>query len=448
MAVRIPPGPCGGQDLRSMRNAPLQFVTELAHTYGDLTRHEADGETVYLLNRPDLARHVLKENWTNYTKERTPDDAMLRPLLGDGLLTSSGEHWARQRRMCAPAFRRGEVLGFDAIIVEAATGLTARWRAAATAGRPVRVDHDLTALTLAVMVRAMLGADLGAIGEGFGRAVDAVNRFVGHYVPGVDADPADTARRRAEYLRAQAFLDTVVRTIVAARQAAGDAGRRDLLGAMLVAMHDQGEAAMSATELRDQVLTIVMAGHETTAKALTWTLYLLDQHPRVAARLREEVDAALGGRPPTAEDLPALPYCRAVLEESMRLYPPVWLISRRAAGTDEIDGYHVAAGTLVCISPWVLHRHPKYWDDVETFAPERFIPGQAADRPSHLYLPFGGGPRICVGQHFAMVEAVLVLAVIVASLRLATVPGFVVEPEALVTLRPRNGLVMTVKARN
>jgi cytochrome P450 len=202
--------------------------------------------------------------------------------------------------------------------------------------------------------------------------------------------------------------------------------------------------SLSETELRDQVLTLIMAGHETTAKALTWTVYLLDGHPAEAARVREEVDRVLAGRPPTAADLPDLPVCRRAVQEAMRLYPPVWLISRRAAGPDEIDGHPIPAGSLVCVSQWVLHRHPHYWDRPAEFVPERF---DGADLPSHLYLPFGGGERICIGQHLAMAEATLVLAMVLQTVRLELEPGFTVEPEALVTLRPKYGMRMTVRSR-
>jgi cytochrome P450 len=435
-ARRRPPGPDGDRDLRAMRDAPLEFLTQMVQAYGDLTSHHTDGELVYLVNRAELVRYVLKENNTNYSKDRTPDDTMLRPLLGNGLLTSSGAEWARQRHLCAPAFRPGVVEGFDGVITEAATHLTDRW--AASSG-PLRVDHDFTSLTLTVIVRAMLGADLLGIGEGFGRAVDAVNRFIGHYVPEDDTDPEDTARRRAGFVNAREFLNLVTRMIISARRADPNDTRHDLLAAMI--------ASMSDAELRDQVLTIIMAGHETTAKALTWTVYLLDQNPSAASSVYAEVDRVLGGRVPTAADLPSLVECRRAIEESMRLYPPVWLISRRAVGPDVIGGYDVEPGTLICISPYVLHRDPRYWTDPLTFRPARFAPSIAATRPSHAYVPFGGGPRVCIGQHLALVEAVLVLATVAQRVRLRLVPGHPVEPEALVTMRPRHGMVMTAQAR-
>ncbi|MER7772888.1 cytochrome P450 [Kitasatospora sp. NPDC096140] len=423
-----------------MRESPLDFITDLARRYGDITRHRADGDTVYLLNRPEYAKHVLKDNGANYTKEGTPDDAMLRPLLGNGLLTSNGADWARQRHLTAPAFRPSAVRSFDTIVTDATAGMLERWRPSVESGAPLEVDQHFTALTLGILTHAILGADIDGIGEGFGRAVDAVNRCIGHYVPNPDPDPADTARRFADFGRARVFLNTVTRTLIASRRAGGSStAGGDLLDTMM-----SGDHLVSDEDLRDQVLTIVMAGHETTAKSLTWTLYLLDRHPEELAKVREEVDRVLGGRPPTAADLQDLPACRRAIQEAMRLYPPVWLISRRAVEHDVIGGYDVEPGTLVCVSQWVLHRHPGHWDAPDAYRPDRF---DGATLPSHLYLPFGGGDRICVGQHFAMLEAVLVLATLLQSVRLELVEGFPVEPEALVTLRPKHGMTMIARPR-
>jgi cytochrome P450 len=436
----LPPGP-GACDLRAIRDDPLRFLAETVAAYGDIACYTAGGETGYLVNRPDLARQVLKDNSANYTKQATPDFLMLRPLLGNGLLTSEGDAWARQRHMCAPAFRRSQVEHFAAVMTSAAQDLVERWRPAMAAGTPVRVDHDLTALTLQVVIAAMFGADFAGLGQGFGRAVDAVNGFIGHYLPEDDASSPQAALAHARYARAAGFLDQVARAIITARRAGAGAERDDLLATLLATSAD-----VTDTELRDQVLTIAMAGHETTAKSLTWTLYLLDRHPEVAARLRDEVDAALGGRLPTAADLPKLATCQQVIEEALRLYPPVWQITRRALGPDVLDGYDVIPGALIAISPYLLHRNPRYWDEPEAFRPERFATGSAG-YPSHLYLPFGGGPRICIGQHFALVEATLVLATLLREVRLEVAPGFPVEPEALVTLRPRHGLLMIPRPR-
>ncbi len=441
-ATVLPPGP-GECDLTAMRADPLGFLSSVTHAYGDVVSYTTGGQRVYLINRPELARRVLRDNAANYTKDGTPDLVMLRPLLGNGLLTSEGDDWARQRHLCAPAFRRSQAETFNTVITSAARDLLARWRPAIAAGTPVRVDHDLTALTLQVVITAMFGTELASLGEQFGRAVDAVNSFIGRYVPGEDSGP-DMALAAARYARACAFLDQIIRTIIGARRAGACPARPDLLAALLAPGEEDGE--VSETELRDQVLTMAMAGHETTAKSLTWTLYLLDRHPEIAARVVAEVGEVLGGRPPAAADLPRLALCRQVIEEALRLYPPVWQISRHATGPDVIGGYAVTPGSLIGISPYLLHRHRAYWAEPDEFRPERFAVG-ADDRPSHLYLPFGGGPRICIGQHLALVEATLVLATLLQQIRLEVVPGFVVEPEALVTLRPRHGLLAVPRPR-
>jgi enediyne biosynthesis protein E7 len=436
--------------MRTMRDAPLDFLVDMTTTYGDIACHEVNGETVVVVNRPDLAAHVLRDNQANYTKSGTPDDLMLTPLLGTGLLTSEGDQWSRQRQMCAPPLRRRPVEAFDTIMTGAAHDLLERWRPAIDKGEPVRLDHDLTSVTLAVVVRSILGSDITGVGGRFGQAVDAVNRFIGHYVPGGTNDAA-TARELAQseigFREARTFLDRFVQTIIAARRVQSPNSEPDLLATMLAAHDGTNGVAMSDTELYDQVLTFIMAGHETTAKALTWTCYLLDRHPDAAQMVRGEIDGVLGGAVPTAAHLSRLPYTRSVIEEAMRLYPPVWLISRRAVDFDQVAGYDIMPGTLVCISPFTLHRHPEYWEEPEEFRPERFEPQRVALRPSHLYLPFGGGPRICIGRFFAMTEATLVLATLLQAVTLQLVPGFPVEMEALVTLRPRHGMVMIPRRR-
>jgi enediyne biosynthesis protein E7 len=434
----VPPGPADEIDAAAIRSDPLRFLSDLTK-YGTLCSHRTGGERVYVLNSPDLARRVLKDDYTSYTKAGTPDDHMLSPLLGDGLLTSNGETWARQRHLCAPSFRRAAVEEFDSLMTAAAADLADRWGRAADVQQKIRVDHDLTSLTLRIVVAALLGSDQADLGQGFGRAVDAINRFIGHY-DGMAPMTGDMAARRDAYVAAERFLRGAVALLIAARRLSGPAGHHDDL---LAAMMDSG--GLSDRELHDQVLTMVMAGHETTAKALTWTLHVLAGQPQIAGAVRDELRLVLGGRVPSAADLPALGLTRRVVDEVVRLYPPVWLISRRATRDTELGGYPVPGGTLVCISPWTLHRNPAYWPDPERFDPDRFLADAAAIRPSHAYLPFGGGPRVCIGRAFALTEAALVLATILPRLSLERIPEVPVEPEALVTLRPRNGLVMSVR---
>lgn len=442
--LTVPPGPAEQIDPLIIRRDPLRFLADMAARHGELASHLTGGERVYVLSAPDLARRVLKDDYPSYSKAGTPDDHMLSPLLGDGLLTSNGETWARQRHLCAPSFRRAAVEEFDGLMTNAALDLVDRWGAAGDDGQPVRVDHDLTSLTLRIVVAALLGSDQADLGRGFGRAVDAINRFIGHY-DGSAPMTGDMAARRDAYAAAQRFLRNVVGLLIAGRRMTGPAEQHeDLLAAMMNETGHSGKA-LSDSELYDQVLTMVMAGHETTAKSLTWTLHVLAGQPDVAAAVRDELRVVLDGRPPTAADLPLLGLTRRVIDEVVRLYPPVWLISRRAVCDTSLGGYQVPAGALVCISPWTMHRNPAHWPDPERFDPGRFSPAAIAARPSHAYLPFGGGPRVCIGRAFALTEAALVLATILPRLDFTHVPGLQVVPEALVTLRPRDGLVMTVR---
>ncbi|MEW1863423.1 MULTISPECIES: cytochrome P450 [unclassified Streptomyces] len=442
-----PPGPAEDLELAGIRADPLAFLQDLVSEYGDLCSHRTRGQNVWFANSPELVQHILKDNYTNYTKAGTPDDFMLTPLLGKGLLTSNGAQWERQRRLSAPSFRRVAVESFDGLMVEAAVDLATAWGEAADRGEAVRVDHDFTALTLRVVASALLGSELTAAGRGFGQAVDDINRFIGHF-DGTPPQDADFRARLRAYTGAKGFLDRVVGTMIGARRLTGpDEHPGDLLDAMLGA-RDEHANAFSDQELHDQVLTMVMAGHETTAKALSWTLHLLDRHPEHAARVREEIDRVVGTRLPTAADLSGLVYTRQCLDEAIRLFPPVWLISRLAVEEDTLGGLRIPAGTLVCVSPWTLHRHPDHWEAPEEYRPERFEAEQQHARAGHSYLPFGGGPRVCIGQAFATTEAMLVLTVVLQRLRLTQAPGTTVVPEALVTLRPRDGLLMQVERRH
>jgi len=423
-APTMPPGPAEPVDLAEIRADPLGFLRALTDRYGDVVRHETDGRVVITLNRPEHARHVLRHRDRIYAKRGTPDDEMLTPLLGRGLLTSDGETWKRQRRITQPSFEKRRIDALGDLIVEETDALVDRWLA--SAGETVRLDHDLSSLTLAVVARAILGSDVTGMGARFGEAIDTVNRFMGHYDPLLPG--AEGERARAEFGNALRFLDSLVALLVQGRRASGEEPD-DLLSALLA-------GGFGDREIRDQVLTMLMAGHETTAKALSWTSYLLDRHPGVADRL----DAELARDPET-------PFTLQVVQEAMRLYPPVWLISRMATADDALGGHEVPEGALVCISPYLLHRHRDFWDEPEAFDPDRFADGRADGRPEFAYMPFSGGPRRCIGERFALLEARLALARIRRRVRIRLDPGHPVEPEALVTLRPKHGLLATVAPR-
>lgn len=436
-----PPGPAESIDHRAMRRDPLSFVTSLAQDYGDITSHVVAGERMVMLHHPDHVGHVLRDRAASYTKEGTVDVKMLRPLLGNGLLTSSGEDWAWQRKAYAPAFRPARVTAYDAAVTAATSELLVpRLRATARDGDVVGMDHALTSLTLSVLLRVIQGTDIGDVGSGFGRAVDDVNEFMSHMGPMSDGVEA-AQRRRISFQRARALLRMVATSLVATRRGRA-APEDDLLGRTLIDHH-----IGSDEELRDQVLTLVMAGHETTAKLLTWALYLLDRHPEERARLEEEVDRVLRGRTPTAADVLGLARCQHVLEETMRLYPPVWTMTRRATDEDEVAGFRIPAGTCVSFSQWEIHRDPRWHDRPAAFVPDRFDDRRRSTMHPFAYFPFGGGQRICIGQHLALMEATLVLAMIVQRFRVRVAADAEIEPEALVTLRPVNGLPCRIDER-
>jgi cytochrome P450 len=438
----VPPGPSEPVELAAIRRDPLAFLIDMRERYGDVSSHMLD-ELVYLVNRPELASRVLRDRH-RYEKAGTPDDAMLTPLLGRGLLTSDGELWKRQRRVAQPPFTAQRVAGFDALVTGATEELLDRWLSAPPSAEPFRLDHQLSGLTLAIVGRAIFGSELTGIDERFGEAVDVVNRFMGHYDPLEDSAAGREAR--ASFSRAVGLLNGIVGLLIQARRLEGTAGRDDLLSRLIDEL-DGNAAPEAARELRDQVVTMLMAGHETTAKALTWTSVLLDAHPAAAQRLDAELEAVLGDRVACAADLARLPFCCHVIQESLRLYPPVWLLSRRAVADDQLGEFSVRAGTLVCVSPYILHRDPRFWERPSEFDPDRFTPERSAGRPEFAYIPFSGGPRACIGRHFAMLEAQLVLATMRRRVRLSLLEGHPIEPEALVTLRPRHGVLATVGAR-
>jgi cytochrome P450 len=437
---RVPPGPEEHLSVQDTQRDPLGFLVELTRRYGDVVGYRADAWTAVLVNGPAFVKHVLQDNHRNYAKEGTPDLMMLKPMLGVGLLTSDGESWFRQRRMAQPFFHRERIEAFGRLMTDYTLQMLAAWRERPDPSATLEVTEEMTRLTTRIVAGALFGVDIhDAVGM-FGSAVQAMNEYMGNF------DPRDQARY-ARLLGAHSVIKGIVGHIIESRRRqAGDHG--DFLSMLLEARDEDTGEGMTDQQIRDQVMTMLMAGHETTAKALTWTFYLLDGHRDVRARLEDELAEVLGGRTPTVADLPRLRYTAMVLQEAMRLYPPVWIISRVALADDEIGGYHIAAGTLVLVSPYALHRKRECWEQAEEFRPERFSPEASEGRHPFAMFPFSGGPRQCIGKSFATVETQLVLATVAQGFHLSMVPGHVVEPEALVTLRPRYGLPVTVQERS
>ncbi len=444
---RRPPGPSYWTPFgpaRAMRRDPLGFIANIAREYGDVARLGLGPMHVYLIHHPDGVKHVLQDNNQNYVKGPVIDRVKI--LIGEGLFTSEGAFWRRQRRLAQPAFHRERIAGFAETMVRRTDERLASWETAAHRGAPVDVAAEMNALALTIVGETLFGRDLSGEAADAGRALRVALDVTAFRAMSYLVSPIwfPTARNRA-FRRAAKVLDALVYALIDARLSAGDPGD-DLLG-MLMSARDEGTGErMSRRQLRDEVMTFLLAGHETTAAALAWTWYLLARHPGIAEQARAETLAVLGDRPPTLGDLPQLPLARMVVEEAMRLYPPVWGIARQTIAADSIGGFDIPAGILVNLSPWVTHRHPAIWDDPDRFDPERFRPGQERTRPRFAYFPFSGGPRLCIGEAFALMEAQIIVAMTLQRYRLAMVDDRPVEPEPTLTLRPRGGLAMRVHA--
>jgi cytochrome P450 len=425
-----------------MRRDPLGFWSSLNRRYGDIVPIRVWPWVSYMIYHPDQIKHVLQDNNHNYVKGIVIEK--IKVLIGEGLFSSEGDFWRRQRRLAQPAFHRQRITGFADTMTACATAMLERWDATARNGAALDVAAEMNRLTLEIAGKTLFSMDLSGEAGAFGRALLDALEYLNHRATSFFPLPvAVPTPRNWRYRGVLRHLDGVVYKIIATRRQTGeDPG--DLLSMLLQARDEETGESMTDRQLRDEVMTFLLAGHETTAVTLSWTWYLLDRHPEVDARLRAELRAVLNGRTPTVTDLPALPYTRMVIEETLRLYPPVAGIVRQAVGADRIGPYSIRPGTVVSMSPYVTHRHPAFWDDPERFDPERFRAERAASRPRFAYFPFSGGPRLCIGNEFALMEGQLLLATIAQRYRLRAVPGHAVEPEVRLTLRPRGGLPMTL----
>jgi cytochrome P450 len=444
----LPPGPRGlplvGEALAFGRE-PLAYLTRAAREYGDVARIPFGPQHFTLVAHPAQIEEVLVAQSRRFPKE---DIEQMRGsldylLFGTGLLTSNGDFWLRQRRLAQPAFHRQRIAAYAEAMVRHTEAMLERWRP----GETIELHHAMMALTLNIVAETLFGAsaeaDAHAIGRALTTVMDVSADTLGQpfQLPVSVPTPANLRFRRAV-----AELDRIVGRIVAERRASGE-DRGDLLS-MLLQARDQDGSGMSDRQIRDEAVTLFLAGHETTALALSWTFYLLGQYPAAEARLAAELDAALGGRAPTMEDLPRLPYAGLALKESMRLYPPAWTLSmRQAAEETTVGGFRIPKGEVVMLSQWVTHRDPRHFADPERFLPERWEDGLEGRLPRFAYVPFGGGQRQCIGQSFAVMEATLILAAILRRFRLELPPGWRATPEPSITLRPKEGVRVTLRAR-
>ncbi|MEO8681218.1 MAG: cytochrome P450 [Vicinamibacterales bacterium] len=448
-ALPVAPGPrtwLPGGSFWEFRNNRLGFVTEMARTYGDIVGVSFARQRVFLVSKPEWIEDVLVVSAKKFAKGIALERA--RRLLGRGLLTNEGADHLKQRRTIQPLFHRQHVQGFAEAMVRHAT----RWAGSVQDGARLNVTSDMSALTLAIVGETLFSSNVqGQADEVRAALTDVVAGFDLLFVPMIGTLEQLPLPVFIRMKRARERLDRIIRTIIKERRAeeaeASSLHAHDLVSMLVAARDPENPTAsgMSDEQIRDEAMTIFLAGHETTANAMAWTWHLLGSAPNAERRLHEELDHVLGGRTPAAEDVPKLEWTRAIVSESMRLFPPAWTIGRRAIERHVIGGYAVERGDLVLVSQYVAHRDPRWWESPESFKPERWT-GTPAPRPKFAYFPFGGGTRICIGESFAWTELILLLATIAQRIRLVPTDDPPPVPEPKITLRP-HGLFMRAVLR-
>jgi cytochrome P450 len=442
--ARVPPGPKALLPINLLfdfRRNPLQFLESMTVEFGDTAYLNAAGRQIYFFNNPEIAQDVFIKHHHSFRKglalQRT------KALLGEGLLTSEGSHHLRQRRMIQPMFHRQRIAGYADTMVSMAEPVMSSWQD----GAVLDIHAEMTRLTLLIVAKSLFDVDVENDADEIGQMVTTlVTSFLGTLGPLAELRlrlPLPSSKR---ILAARARLETAIQAMITERRAEGDRG--DLLSMLIAAQDDENaDYRMGDRQVREEALTLFLAGHETTANALTWTFYLLAQNPEATRRLHEELDRVLAGRNPTYADLECLPYTRMVLSESMRLYPPAWIVTREAIEDIQVGEYCLRKGATVLLSQWVVHRDERYYPDALKFDPGRWTPDQIAARPKMTYFPFGAGPRICIAEPFAWMEGTLLLAAIAQKWDMRLEPGFAVELLAQITLRPKHGMQMMLKQR-
>jgi cytochrome P450 len=417
---------------------PLSVFTRWAREFGDVFYYRAGWIDVYFLNHPDLIESVLVSQAQNFAKDKVIQNS--RWFLGDGLLTSEGAPWLRQRRLCQPAFHRERLAAYAQTMSAYAEEAMAAW----SDGETRDIHQEMMQLTMRIVAKVLFSVEVKGDTE---RVATALNVLMRHTSGGRMILPPALRYLPLPALlgvrRAVRELDGIVNRIIRQRRLSSQ-NTGDLLS-MLMEARDEDGSGMTDRQLRDEITTFLLAGHETTAVSLSWTWYLLSQHPGAGEKLRQELNTVLRGRAPQFEDLPRLPYTEKVVKESMRLYPPAWSLARTAAKDMEIAGFRLPAGANVVMSPWIMHRDPRFFAAPEQFDPDRWSTKAAQRLPRFAYFPFGGGPRLCIGASFAMMEATLLLAAIAQRYRFDLVPGHPVTALPSITLRPRHGMRMLVR---
>jgi cytochrome P450 len=420
----------------------LGFLVSVANRYGDIAYFQGGPFHAYLLSHPDHIRDVLTTHHHRFMKGQGIQE--MKRLLGDGLLTSEDPLHKRQRRLIQPMFHHTRIRGYGDVMATYADQVGTRW----SDGQTLDLHDEMMKLTLSIVGKCLFDTEIGGdianrVGEALAAALELFGKF--QSFPFTDLLMRFPFPFRKRFFEAKQALDSIVLSMIEERRRTGDRG--DLLSTLLAVRDEDDTGGMSDAQVKDEAMTILLAGHETTANALTWTWYLLSQHPEVERKLHEEIDSVLGDRPPSADDLPQLPFAERVLSEALRLYPPAWVLGRKALEDHQADGYVIPPDSLVLISPYVVHHDERWFPDPYAFDPDRWTTEGPKARPKHTFFPFGGGQRLCIGESFAWMEGVLVLAALAAKWELRLERGHPVGLQPAVTLRPRYGMRMTVHRR-
>jgi cytochrome P450 len=443
-ANRLPPGPKGNWllgHLGELRRDILGFYTRCARDYGDVAYFRFGRKPIYLLSHPDLVEEVLVTQNQRFVKNYLL--RLLTPLLGNGLLMSEGSFWLRQRRLAQPAFHKNRVAAYGAAMVAFTERMLAQWQS----GEQRDIHHEMMKLTLAIAAKTLFDVDVQNEAVDVGAALDVVRRDFSARMGSIWPIPTSwPTPGNIRLRRAVRRLDRIIYRYIDERRRASHEGN-DLLSLLLNARDEDDGSQMTDQQLRDEAMTIFLAGHETTAIAMSWTWYLLARHPEAEAKLVAELADVLAGRSPTVEDLPRLRYTEMVVAEALRLYPPAYVIGREAAEPAEVGGYAVPPGTTLLISQWVIHRDSRFFENPDRFHPERWADGLAQRLPKYAYFPFGGGPRVCIGNTFALQEAVLLLASIAPRFHFTLESAEPVRTQPTVTLRPKGGIPAVLAKR-
>lgn len=437
-----PPGPWGYLPWTFVSQPTLEFITGLTRRYGETVQFTIGPVKYYVLSHPHDVVHVLRDRGDIYNKQ-THDYWLLRRIMGYSLLTGDGDFWRQRRRLIQPAFQRDQLAHLAQATHAATETMLQSWEAAAKTGTPINLHREMTQLTLRIIGQTLFSVDLLGEAREFGKAIHLMNgtsdwgpRFLLSQIPGLNY----------RYMRAANYLDSVIQSLIDQRRKSSEA-IPDLLTALVHARDPETGMALSDREVRNEIMTLLLAGHDTSATHLSWTFWLLTQHATEADIVRQEVDQVLHQQPPAISDLAKLPKLRAMLDESMRLYPPIWAIPRYAMQADTLPKYEVSRGTYILVVPYLVHRHPEFWPDPEAFRPSRFDREVSPAPTVGSYIPFGFGPRTCVGAAFATTEAQLIVASLLQRFRWELLPNQKVRPVGFITLQPAQDIWLRVHLR-